>query len=56
MSFFSDDMGLVNVDLNKVSLDDVNFDNDDPETNVTFMPWYNRSKQYKWCKNRYKKN
>ena len=32
VTFFSVDMGLVNVDSNNVSLDDVNFDNDDPET------------------------
>ena len=32
-------MGLVNVYLNNVSLEDVNFDNDDPETiiHVKFM-------------------
>ena len=32
LTIFSDDMGLVYVGLNNVSLDDVNFDDDDPET------------------------
>ena len=31
VTFFSDDMGLVNTDFYNVSLDEVNFDNDDPE-------------------------
>lgn len=29
---FSGDMGLVNTDVNNVSIDEVNFDIDDPET------------------------
>ena len=32
VTFFSDDMGLVNANVNNVSLDDDNFDDDDPET------------------------
>ena len=31
-TFFNDDMGLVNIDLINVSVDDDNFANDDPET------------------------
>ena len=31
ISNFSDNMVLVNVDLNNAILDDVNFENDDPE-------------------------
>ena len=52
VTIFSDDMGLVNVYLNNVSLEDVNFDNDDPETiiHVKFMVWCNRYKQHKTCK------
>ena len=46
--FFSDNMDLVNVYLNTVSLDDVNFDDDDPETIIIYirlMDRYNRNKQ-----------
>ena len=32
VTFFSDGMGLVTIDLNNISLDDCNFDEDDPET------------------------
>ena len=32
VTFFSNDVGLVNVDLINISLDDNNLDNDDPET------------------------
>ena len=47
VTFFSDDMVLVNVDCNNVSLDDVNFDNDDPETmiHIRLMTWCDRYKQ-----------
>ena len=47
VTFFSDDMGLANVDLNNVSLDDDNFDTDNPETilHVRLMAWCNRYKQ-----------
>ena len=35
MTFFSDDMGLVTIDLNNINhLDDDNLDEDDPETSV----------------------
>ena len=46
--FFSDNMDLVNVYLNTVSLDDVNFDDDDPETIIIYirlMDRCNRNKQ-----------
>ena len=44
VTFFSDDMGLVKVDVNNVSLDDVYFDDDDPETiiHVRLLAWCNR--------------
>ena len=32
VTFFSDGMGLVTIDLNNISLDDCNFDEDDTET------------------------
>ena len=49
VTFFSDDMGLVNVDLNNVSLNKDNFDDDDPETvtHVRLMTWCNGQKQHK---------
>ena len=52
VTFFSDDIGLAMVDLNDVSLDDDNFDNDDPEIiiHVRFMAGCNRYKQTKACK------
>ena len=42
-------MGLLSVDLNNINLDDVNFDEDDPETiiAVRLMDWHNRLKQCK---------
>ena len=54
VSFFSDDAGLVNAGCNNASLEDVNFDYDDPETIIHFscMNWCNR---YKQCKARKKK-
>ena len=46
-------MGLLNVDLNNGSLDDTNFEEDDPETttHVRFIAWCIR---YKQCKTRKK--
>ena len=46
---FSNDMGLVNVYLNNVSFDDINFNDNDPETiiHVRIMTSCN---QYKQCK------
>ena len=40
-------MGILSVDLNKINLDDVNFDEDGPETinDVRLMDWRNRFKQ-----------
>lgn len=51
--FFNDDAGLANVDLNNGSLDDDNFDGDDPETiiHVTLIICCNRYKQSKPCQN-----
>ena len=46
---FNDDKGLVNVDLNKVSFDGVNFDDDNPETDdhVRLVTWCNGYTQHK---------
>ena len=40
-TFFSDDMGPINVDLNNVIHDDDSFNDDDPETiiHVSFSAW-----------------
>lgn len=48
-TFFRDDMGLVNVDLNKVSFDGVNFDDYNPETDdhVGLVAWRNGYTQHK---------
>ena len=50
--FFSDEMGIVSVDLNNINFDDVNFDGDDPETtiHVRLKAWRNRFKQRKAIK------
>ena len=31
---FSDEMGILNVDLNNINLDDINFNEDDPKTTI----------------------
>ena len=57
VTFFSDDVGLVNEDLNKFSLDGVNFGDDDLETIifVRLMAWFNRYKQRKNVKKEIRK-
>ena len=39
-------MGILSIDLNNINLDDVNFDEDDPEAiiHVRLMTWHNRFK------------
>ena len=32
--FFSDEVGILSVDLNNINLDDINFDEDDPDPNT----------------------
>ena len=51
--FFGDNMGILSIDLNNISLDDVNFHEDDPETiiHVRLMAWCNRFKHIKYLKN-----
>ena len=51
ISLFSYDMGLLTIDLNKINLNDDNFDEDDPETIglVTLIAWRNRYKQCNIC-------
>ena len=50
-------MGLVNVGVNNVSLDDDNFGDDDPKTmnHVGQMAWFNKYKHCKACKKQIKK-
>ena len=45
----SDEMGITSVDLNTANLDDVNFDEYDPQNMIHFrlMAWPNRLKQCK---------
>ena len=48
-TFFSDGMGLATKDINKIILDDDNFDEDDP-TNIVLVrhiAWCNKSKLHK---------
>ena len=49
VTFSSDEIGILNVDLNNINLYDVNFDEDDPETiiHARLMAWHNRLKQRK---------
>ena len=49
VTFSSDEIGILSVDLNIINLDDVNFDKDDPETSIhaRLMAWHNRLKQRK---------
>ena len=48
-------MGIFSHDLDKIDLDDANFDEDDPEitVHVRLMPWLNSYQQHKSCKIRY---
>ena len=50
-TFFSDDMGLANIDLNNNDDDDDEDDDDDRETIIHVRPmgWCNRFKQPKTC-------
>ena len=45
----SDEMGILNVDINNINIDDFKFDEDDTETiiHVRLMAWRNRLKQRK---------
>ena len=49
VTFSSDNMCILSVDLNKINVDNVNFDENDPETiiHVKIMAWRNRFKQHK---------
>ena len=49
MSFCSDEMVILSVDLNNINLGGVNFFEDDPKTiiHVGYMTWRNRLKQRK---------
>ena len=50
VTFLSDDVALVNVNLNNVSLDDDKFDHGNPEIYARIVAWCNRYKQRKTCK------
>ena len=52
VTIYSDEMGVLSVDFNNISLDDVNFDEGDPETikYAILMAWCNRFKQSKALK------
>ena len=53
VTFSSDELGVLTIDLNNINLDDINFDEDDSETiiHVRIMAWHNRLKQQeKRCK------
>ena len=52
VTFSSDEMGILSVNLNNINLDIVNFDKDDFKTiiHVRFMAWRNRYKQRKTYK------
>ena len=52
VTFFSDEMVILGVDLNIISLDDINFNEDDPKTiiHVRLTYWRNRFKQCKGFK------
>ena len=53
---FSNEMGIIRFDSNNISLNDDNFDKDDPETINYLRPvvWCNRDKQCKTRKKRHK--
>ena len=44
VTFSSDEMGILNIDLNNINLNDVNFDGDFPETiiHIRVMAWHNK--------------
>ena len=48
-SCFSDEMGILSIELNIINLDDSNFDEDDPETVIhgTLIAWRNIFEQHK---------
>ena len=50
VTFSSDNMCILSVDLNKINVDNVNFDENDPETIIHVMAWRNRFKQHKTFK------
>ena len=56
VTFFSDELHILSVDLININLDDINFEEDDPETivHVRLMAWCNRFKQRKAYKKGYK--
>ena len=49
VTIFCDEMDIFSVDLDKINLDDANFDKDDPETfiHIRLMAWRKRHNQRK---------
>ena len=54
VTLFSNDIGLISINHNNISLDDDNFEDYDPETinHVRVMTWYNRYKSHIACNKR----
>ena len=52
VTLLSDEMGCLSVDRNNINLDDVNFDEEDPETIIhdRLLAWCNRFKHEKHLK------
>ena len=50
-------MGIISVGLNNITLDHINFDEDDPETmiHVILMAWRNRCKKHEAFEKAFKK-
>ena len=44
VTFSSDEMGILNIDLDNITLNDVNFDGDYPETiiHIRVMAWHKK--------------
>ena len=56
VKFFGGEIGILSVDLDKTNLNDVNFDEDNPETisHVRLLAWRNKFEKHKALKKRYK--
>ena len=52
VTFSRNEMGILSVDISNIDLDDINFDEDDPETiiHVRLTAWHNSFKQRKTFK------
>ena len=52
--FSCNDMGVLNIDLNNINLDDSNYDEDDPETiiYIRLLAWHMKFEKHKAYKKR----